>query len=267
MTYKDDGNPCNYYFVVAEDEMDNSLAMIAITPIVYFNKEKCLSDWHINVQNPYLGQVMESTFLVDEWPDGVSDFKSMHKYMLKQGYQYDHGFAAFMAGCANNCFIPACSTVAKPKTAKLSSAFFKDYIQNVMSSDPHYGEIFEAYEEEAETASLKNANDWKRSMKKRATIKTIVDDANDPLTYDDIYGCASSALGNFYYDSHFKKKFDVESWEHTGKVFDAAYLSNENNKVVVREYWCIGNEDQDTAISFITNADDTEIVAICTHID
>lgn len=255
--YNDDGQPHNYCFVLAEDEMCDSLAMVAITPVAYFNKEGCLSDWHINVPDPHLDQVMESSFTVEEWPDGVSDLESMHNYMLAQGYLFDSGFAAFLANCDpdNKLFIPAGSlaTPAPVKAKKLSTDFFKNYIVTKLANDYYFSEVMDAYlDQPAEHASMRNPKNWKRLFKQQGTIASLA--GIDQPNFTSFVGFALEEICSGY---------EIQE----GQTYDQAYMSNTSNKIVVREFYWVGCHDQDTRISFITDETDTRIVAICYHID
>ena len=251
MTYKDDGNPCNYYFVV-DDVSEPGNTTVYFTPVLYWKQEQCQSDWSLNINLPWLSELMESTYEVDiAFPGSPQTPQDTHDLLVSAGYVYGASMAK-MAGIHGSSSV----VVAKPKTAKLSSAFFKDYIQNVMAPDPKFSGIFYAYDgQPAETASLKRGKDWKRAFKKSGTIESLATTYDADLTS----GQAGSALQDLV-------EGDDWHWESTHMI-NKAYMSDIKSKIVLREFWWIGNQDEDTTIAFITNADDTEIVGICTHID
>lgn len=249
MAHKDDGNPCNYYFVV-DDVSEPGHPTVMFTPILYWKQEQYQSDWDLNISIQWLNDLMESTYEI-LWNvlGGPQTPQEAHDLLIAAGYVYSPAFAS-MAGIHGNSSIV--TKTAKPKTAKLSTAFFKDYIQNVMAPDPKYGEIFNAYDgQPAETASLRRGKDWKRLFKKKGTIESLAD-----------YDCSighSMATTTLIEHCSGQMEFD--------EVFDTDYIYNFENTIVVREFWWTGNPEQDTTISFITDADDQGIVAICTHID
>ena len=251
MTYNDDGNPHNYIFVVDDSEDLTEGLIVCVAPTDYFNKENCLSDWELNWKcPPWMEEAQESMYIIDaSAPGALTSVQDVHNYLISIGMGYDPAFANFLG---RPIVGPAVVPSVPVKTKKLSTAFFKDYIQNVMVSDKNYRHIFEAYAgQPAETSSLKSSKGWKRLFKKKGSIKSLAD-------YDCSIGYSQVTI---VLNEHCSGQMEFD------EVFDLDYISNFENTIVVREYCWTGNSDEDTTITFITNADDTEIVAICTHID
>lgn len=250
MTYKDNGQPQNYYFVV-DDVSESGHPTVVFTPVLYWKQEQCQSDWELNISIPWLSELMESTYeILWNVPGGPKTPQEAHDLLVAAGYVYSPAFAK-AAGIYGNGSVVTKATKSKP--AKLSTDFLKNYITTTLANDSHFNEILTDYRVEPEFSSLRRPKKWKRVFKKQGTIQELAD--TDGSVPGDIY----TQLNELVYGGTF--------YPPNSKEFDSVYMNNFSNKVVVREFVWIDCPDQDTSISFVTDETDTRIVAICYHID
>ncbi len=249
--YNDNGQPSNYYFVV-DDVSEPGHPTVVFTPVLYWKQEQCQSDWELNISIPWLCELMESTYeILWNVPGGPKTPQDAHDLLVSAGYIYSASLAK-MAGIQGSSSVVV-AKVSTPKTAKLSTDFFKNYIVTKLATDYEFSEVMDAYlDQPAEHASMRNPKNWKRLFKQQGTIASLA--GIDQPNFTSFVGFALEEICSGY---------EIQE----GQTYDQAYMSNTSNKIVVREFYWVGCHDQDTTISFVTDETDTRIVAICYHID
>ena len=270
--YNDDGIPGNYYFVVDVNPEIDGAFMVALTPVKYWNQKKRQSDWELAFVAPdWLDEVMESTYAVEELDLTIS--QDVHNAMLLLGLQYSPEFARFMGvgQVSATCTPSAPPTIA---ATKITTNYLRDVIAVTLTNDPKFSELFEAYNSnEPEWTSMREWNNWKRAFKKKATVRKVAEDAARAVY---LYGQCGAFEQAFVEKTHFVPgTMDVSSVvlkvadpkDFSGVIYDSSFCSNFDAPIIVREFWWTDNSDGDTTISFITNEEDTKILAITYHID
>ena len=252
MTYKDNGQPHNYYFVV-DDVSEPGHPTVVFVPVLYWKQEQCQSDWELNISIAWLCELMESTYeILWNVPGGPKTPQDAHDILVSAGYIYSASLAK-MAGIQGSSSVVVAKVIT-PKTAKLSTDFFKNYIATTLANDLDFSEIMDAYNSEPlYCASMRNPKKWKRVLKRNGTLKSLESEDITETHYGHIFmSIYAYLLGERY---------------HQMVVYDEAHMSNHSNVVTVREFVWTDCPDEDTTISFVRDETDTRIVAICYHID